>query len=74
MLAAALVVLFDHRAALRDLGIPKTRVWKRWMLYSRTAEARIVKGERVSVRSRVNQLMHLSSISRETRRGSSAIS
>jgi len=42
MLAAALVVSIDHRAALRDLGIPPRRVWKRWQLYSRTAEARIV--------------------------------
>jgi len=46
MLAAALVVLIDHRAALRDLGIPPRRVWKRWALYSRTAEARIVAAER----------------------------
>ena len=42
MLAAALVVLIDHRAALRDLDIPPRRVWKRWSLYSRTAETRIV--------------------------------
>jgi len=38
--------LIDHRAALRDLGIPPRRVWKRWALYSRTAEARIVAAER----------------------------
>ncbi len=42
MLAAALVVAIDHRAALRDLGVPLTRVWRRWSVYSRTAEARIV--------------------------------
>jgi hypothetical protein len=42
MLAAVLVVLIDHRAALRDLDIPPRRVWKRWSLYSRTAESRIV--------------------------------
>jgi hypothetical protein len=42
MLAAVLVVLIDHRAALRDLDIPPRRVWKRWSLYSRTAETRIV--------------------------------
>ena len=42
MLAAAFVVAIDHRAALRDLGIPLTRVWRRWSVYSRTAEARIV--------------------------------
>lgn len=46
MLAAALVVLIDHRAALRDLGIPPRRVWKRWALYSRAAEVRIVAAER----------------------------
>ncbi len=42
MLAAGLVVVIDHRAALRDLGIPLTRVWRRWSVYSRTAEARIL--------------------------------
>ena len=41
MLAAALVVAIDHRAALRDLGIPLARVWRRWSACSRTAEARI---------------------------------
>jgi hypothetical protein len=74
MLAAALVVLIDHRGALRDLGIPKRRVWKRWVLYSRTAEARIVQGAGQSVPVYSDQLMHLSSISRDTRRGSTAIS
>ncbi len=48
MLAAALVVLIDHRAAMSDLGIPLRRVWKRWSVYSRTAEARIVRRERPS--------------------------
>lgn len=48
MLAAALVVVLDHRAALHDLGIPMKRVWKRWLVYSRTAEARIVYRERPS--------------------------
>jgi len=42
MLAAALVVALDHRAALQDLGIPMTRVWRRWFVYSRTAEMRIL--------------------------------
>ena len=74
MFAAALVVLVDHRAALRDLGIPKRRVWKRWLIYSRTAEARIVQGEPMSAPACAGQLMHLSSINRDARRGSSAIS
>ena len=43
MLAAALAVLVDHRAALRDLGIPPRRVWRRWWACSRIAEARIVR-------------------------------
>lgn len=38
MVAAALVVLIDHRAALRDLGIPVHIVWRRWMVCSRLAE------------------------------------
>ncbi len=46
MLAAALAVLIDHRTALRDLGIPRCRMWKRWVLYSQTAEARIVAAAR----------------------------
>ena len=42
MLAAAIAVLIDHRAAIRDLSIPVTGVWNRWMVYSRTAENRIL--------------------------------
>ncbi|HSM30287.1 MAG TPA: ferritin-like domain-containing protein [Woeseiaceae bacterium] len=41
MLAAALVVAIDHRAALRDLAIPPGRVWRRWSACSRMAEARV---------------------------------
>lgn len=48
MLAAALVVLVDHRAALRDLDIPPGRAWRRWWVYSRIAEARIVRTVRRS--------------------------
>jgi len=38
MLAAAVVVLFDHRHALRDIGVTPSVAWHRWMVYSRTAE------------------------------------
>jgi len=38
MFAAAVVVLIDHRRALRDLGISPGTAWRRWTLYSRTAE------------------------------------
>lgn len=38
MCAAAIVVLVDHRHALRDLGIPVNAVWRRWKSYSRLAE------------------------------------
>ena len=38
MYVAAIVVLVDHRAAIRDLSIPVGDVWNRWMVYSRTAE------------------------------------
>ena len=37
MSAAAIVVLIDHRAAIRDLGIGTDVVWQRWMSYSRLA-------------------------------------
>jgi hypothetical protein len=42
MLVAALVVLVDHRATIRDLGIAPGTVWRRWWTYSHKAEARIV--------------------------------
>jgi len=42
MTAAAVVVLLDHRAALRDLSIPVATVWNRWTVYSRSAEHFIV--------------------------------
>lgn len=44
MAAAAVVVLIDHRAALRDLELPVAGVWRRWTTYSRLAE-RLVVGE-----------------------------
>ncbi|MEX2125097.1 MAG: hypothetical protein WD795_14475 [Woeseia sp.] len=43
MLAAAMVTLVDHRAALHDLELPAGSVWRRWMSYSRLAE-RLVTG------------------------------
>jgi hypothetical protein len=41
MLAAAVVVLIDHRHALHDLEIAPADAWRRWMVYSRTAEGLI---------------------------------
>ena len=38
MIASAIVVLIDHRKALRDLGIPASTAWRRWMLYADSAE------------------------------------
>ena len=38
MLAAAVVVMIDHRQALRDLELSPSTVWRRWMAYSRVAE------------------------------------
>lgn len=42
MLAAAVVVLIDHRATLRDLDLPARTVWRRWMTYGRLAERLVV--------------------------------
>ena len=42
MLLAALAVLIDHRAAIRDMQIPVRVVWERWMSYSRLAERLVV--------------------------------
>lgn len=38
MFAAAIVVLLDHRHALRDLELDISTVWRRWTTYSRLAE------------------------------------
>lgn len=38
MFAAAVVVLIDHRHALRDLDIPVSAMWRRWKSYSDLAE------------------------------------
>ncbi|MDH3431436.1 MAG: hypothetical protein OEQ14_15650 [Gammaproteobacteria bacterium] len=43
MLLAAVAVLLDHRAAIRDLGIGKRAIWQRWMTYSQLAERLIVR-------------------------------
>ena len=42
MLAAAIVVMIDHRAALRDMSLDVATVWHRWMSYSRLAEQLVV--------------------------------
>ena len=41
MFLAAIAVMLDHRAAMRDLGITRHAIWKRWMTYSRLAERSI---------------------------------
>ncbi|MDJ0814039.1 MAG: ferritin-like domain-containing protein [Woeseiaceae bacterium] len=38
MLLAAIVVMIDHRKAMRDLRIDRRTIWQRWMTYSRLAE------------------------------------
>lgn len=38
MLAAALVVMIDHRAAIRDVGLEFAPVWRRWWRYAGLAE------------------------------------
>jgi hypothetical protein len=42
MLAASLVVLVDHRHAIRDLHIGKRRIMARWKTYRELAEALVV--------------------------------
>lgn len=42
MLAAAVVVMIDHRAALRDMSLDSATVWQRWMSYSQLAEQLVV--------------------------------
>lgn len=49
MWAAAAVVMVDHRAAIRDLGLERRAIWARWMSYSRLAE-HLVTGEGASGR------------------------
>lgn len=48
MLLAAVAVLIDHNAAIKDLGVAKKAVWRRWMTYSRLAE-RLVVGTRANL-------------------------
>ena len=48
ILAAAVITLVDHRAAIRDLGLPVTVIWRRWMAYSRTAEWLVTREQTVS--------------------------
>lgn len=38
MLAAAIAVIVDHRAAIRDMDIGVNTIWRRWMSYCRLAE------------------------------------
>ena len=38
MFAAAIVVLIDHHATLRDLNLPVASAWRRWMANTNLAE------------------------------------
>jgi len=42
MAAAAIVVLIDHRQALRDLNLKTSTVLRRWLSYSRLAERLVI--------------------------------
>ncbi len=46
MVAAGIVVLIDHRKALRDLNLEAGTVLRRWMTYSRLAEGLVVSTQR----------------------------
>lgn len=46
MTLAALVVLIDHRHALRDLGLAPITVLRRWRSYSRLAERLVINTDR----------------------------
>jgi len=43
MVLAAIAVMIDHRAAIRDLGIDRRAIWRRWMTFSRLAERLVVR-------------------------------
>lgn len=48
MVAAAIAVMLDHRATIRDLHIGIGTIWRRWMTYSQLAE-RLVVGTRADL-------------------------
>jgi hypothetical protein len=43
MLLAAVAVMIDHRAAMRDLGIERKTIWRRWMTYADLSERLVVR-------------------------------
>lgn len=43
MLLAAIAVMIDHRAAIRDLNMNKREIWRRWMTFGRLAERLVVR-------------------------------
>ena len=49
MAAAAIVVLIDHRQALRDLNLSTSTVLRRWLSYSRLAERLVTKTRNTSI-------------------------
>lgn len=44
MAVAAVIVLLDHRAVVRDLNIPTTTLWRAWRGYARLAERLVLQG------------------------------
>ena len=43
MVSAAIAVMADHRAVIRDLAIDKRAIWRRWMTFSLLAERLVVR-------------------------------
>ena len=52
MLFAAIAVLLDHGAAIRDLRLSRRAIWRRWMMFSRLAKRQTVGRDLVTARAR----------------------
>ena len=49
MLVAAVAVLVDHRAAIRDLRLSRRVIWRRWMTFAQLAERQVIADDPVPV-------------------------